>query len=113
MSIAFGGKLVGEQRKIWMSDMNDRVALIAGASGGIGRATAEAFAAKGARVVLAARRQDELALLVTEIESRGGKATAIKTDVSIEQPAVIEKILTHLGLWAASAHSPPVESLAA
>ena len=31
----------------------------------------------------------------------------------IEQPAVIEKILTHLGMWAASAHSPPVESLAA
>ena len=31
----------------------------------------------------------------------------------IEQPAVIEKILTHLGMWAASVHSPPVESLAA
>jgi hypothetical protein len=30
----------------------------------------------------------------------------------IEQPAVIERILTHLGMWAASAHSPPVESLA-
>jgi NAD(P)-dependent dehydrogenase (short-subunit alcohol dehydrogenase family) len=44
--------------------------------------TAEAFAAEGARVVLAARRQDELASLVTEIEARGGKATAIKTDVS-------------------------------
>jgi NAD(P)-dependent dehydrogenase (short-subunit alcohol dehydrogenase family) len=68
-----------------MSDMNDKVALITGASSGIGRAAAEAFAAKGARVVLAARRQAELASLVTEIEARGGTATAIKTDVSMAQ----------------------------
>lgn len=40
--------------------MNNKVALITGASSGIGRATALAFAAKGASVVLAARRQDEL-----------------------------------------------------
>jgi NADP-dependent 3-hydroxy acid dehydrogenase YdfG len=55
-----------------MSGMNNKVALITGASSGIGRATAEAFAAKGASVVLAARRQDELASLVTEIDARGG-----------------------------------------
>ena len=41
-----------------MSHMTDKVALITGASSGIGRATAEAFAAKGARVVLAARREE-------------------------------------------------------
>lgn len=73
--------------------MNDRVALITGASSGIGRATAEAFAAKGARVVLAARRQDELASLVTEIEVRGGKATAIKTDVSAVKD--VERMVAH------------------
>jgi len=74
-------------------NMNERVALITGASSGIGRATAEAFAAKGARVVLAARRQDELASLVTEIEARGGIATAIKTDVSSAQD--VERMVTH------------------
>ena len=76
-----------------MSAMNDRVALITGASSGIGRATAEAFAAKGASVVLAARRQDELTSLVTEIEARGGKATAIKTDVSVAKD--VERMVAH------------------
>ena len=76
-----------------MSDMNDSVALITGASSGIGRATAEAFVAKGARVVLAARREDELTSLVTEIEARGGKATAIKTDVS--EAKDVERMVAH------------------
>lgn len=65
-----------------MSEMNGRVALITGASSGIGRATAEDFAAKGAKVVVAARREEELATLVTEIEARGGKATAVTADIS-------------------------------
>jgi NAD(P)-dependent dehydrogenase (short-subunit alcohol dehydrogenase family) len=76
-----------------MSYMTDKVALITGASSGIGRATAEAFAAKGASVVLAARREEELASLVTEIEARGGKATAIRTDVSVASD--VEKMVVH------------------
>jgi NAD(P)-dependent dehydrogenase (short-subunit alcohol dehydrogenase family) len=76
-----------------MSDMKDRVALVTGASSGIGRATAEAFAAQGASVVLAARRQDELQSLVGEIEARGGKATAIRTDVSVAQD--VERMVAH------------------
>lgn len=68
-----------------MTDINDRVALITGASSGIGWATAKAFAEKGANVVLAARRQNELTSLVKKIESLGGKATAIKTDVSLSK----------------------------
>jgi NAD(P)-dependent dehydrogenase (short-subunit alcohol dehydrogenase family) len=66
-----------------MSDMHDKVALITGASSGIGRATAEAFAARGAKVVLAARRAHELSTLTGEIESRGGKAASIVTDVAV------------------------------
>ena len=53
-----------------MSDMNDKVALITGASSGIGWATGEAFAARGAKVVLAARREDQLAALARDILER-------------------------------------------
>ncbi|MBT8479097.1 MAG: glucose 1-dehydrogenase [Gemmatimonadetes bacterium] len=73
--------------------MNDSVALITGASSGIGRATAEAFAAKGAKVVVAARRQNELDSLVAEIEARGGIATAIQTDVSAAKD--VERMVAH------------------
>jgi NAD(P)-dependent dehydrogenase (short-subunit alcohol dehydrogenase family) len=73
--------------------MNGKVALVTGASSGIGRATAEAFAAKGARVVLAARREEELAGLVSAIESRGGAATFVRTDVSVAKD--VERMVQH------------------
>jgi NAD(P)-dependent dehydrogenase (short-subunit alcohol dehydrogenase family) len=76
-----------------MSDMKDKVALITGASSGIGRATAEAFAAKGARVVLAARREDELAALASEIKDQGGYASFVTTDVSVAQD--VERMVAH------------------
>jgi NAD(P)-dependent dehydrogenase (short-subunit alcohol dehydrogenase family) len=76
-----------------MSKMTDKVALITGASSGIGRATAEAFAAKGAKIVVAARRLDELISLVAEIEARGGMATAIKADVSATTD--VERMVAH------------------
>jgi len=76
-----------------MSDMNDKVALITGASSGIGRATAEAFAARGAKLIVAARRQDELDALVAGIEAQGGKASAIQTDVAVA--AEVERMVAH------------------
>jgi NAD(P)-dependent dehydrogenase (short-subunit alcohol dehydrogenase family) len=64
------------------SPMRDRVALVAGASRGIGAATAEAFAAAGASVVLAARDADALRSVVSRIEAKGGRAIGVRTDVS-------------------------------
>lgn len=66
-----------------MSDMTGKVVLITGASSGIGWATAEAFAAKGASAVIAARRKDELVALAQQIEKGGGEATYVVADVSV------------------------------
>jgi NADP-dependent 3-hydroxy acid dehydrogenase YdfG len=62
--------------------INGKVALITGASSGIGAATALKLAAAGARVGLAARREDRLAKLVDQIETSGGKAVALELDVT-------------------------------
>ena len=62
--------------------MTGRVALVAGASKGIGAATAEAFAAAGASVVLGARDTAALESVVKRIEAGGGQAIAVRTDVA-------------------------------
>jgi NAD(P)-dependent dehydrogenase (short-subunit alcohol dehydrogenase family) len=62
--------------------MNGKVALIAGASKGIGAATAEAFAAAGAAVVIGARDMAALESVAGRIKERGGQALAVRTDVS-------------------------------
>lgn len=62
--------------------MKDRVALVTGASQGIGRACAVALAAHGAKVVAAARQQEKLAAVVDEIKTNGGTAWALNLDVS-------------------------------
>ncbi len=62
--------------------MLGRVALVAGASRGIGAATAEAFAGAGAAVVLAARDAVALESVAQKITDNGGRATAIRADVS-------------------------------
>src|SRR5215472_5858685 len=59
-----------------------RVALVAGASRGIGAATAEAFAAAGAAVVLGARDMEALESVVKRIEAGGGRALAVRSDVA-------------------------------
>jgi 3-oxoacyl-[acyl-carrier protein] reductase len=62
--------------------LKDKVALVTGASQGIGRDTARALAEAGARVAVAARNEEKLASLVGEIESAGGTAFAVKMDVA-------------------------------
>lgn len=62
--------------------MDETVVVITGASSGIGRATARAFARRGAHLVLAARRGDLLAEVARECESLGGRAVAVPTDVT-------------------------------
>ena len=67
-----------------MSILQGRVVVVTGASSGIGEACALAFAAKGAKVVLAARRAERLTALVQKLESAGGQALAVATDVTDE-----------------------------
>jgi NADP-dependent 3-hydroxy acid dehydrogenase YdfG len=65
-----------------MSNIKDKVVLITGASSGIGEAAARLIAAKGAHVVLGARRTDRLEKLVSQIQADGGSAAACALDVT-------------------------------
>src|SRR2546429_1329940 len=65
-----------------MFSLKDKVALVTGASQGIGRDTALALAEAGAKVAVAARNEEKLAALVKEIAAAGGEALAVKMDVA-------------------------------
>ena len=65
-----------------MSELNNKVIIITGASSGIGRSTAKKLAQEGAKVVLAARREERLVELAEEIRSIGGSAVYKVTDVT-------------------------------
>jgi 3-oxoacyl-[acyl-carrier protein] reductase len=82
-----------------MYTLQGHIALVTGASQGIGRACAKVLAANGAAVALAARSEDKLKSVLEEIVGAGGKAMAFKLDVSSEEAikATVKEIQSQLG----------------
>jgi len=68
-------------------DLTGTVALVTGASSGIGEAAAESLAGRGAAVVIAARRKDRLDALASRITHAGGRVLAVEADVTAQQQA--------------------------
>jgi NAD(P)-dependent dehydrogenase (short-subunit alcohol dehydrogenase family) len=80
-----------------MFDLTGKVALVTGASSGIGRATALALATQGAKVAVCARRFDRLTELMTAIKAKGKEAVAIQMDVTQKnevQHAITQTVTT-------------------
>ena len=82
-----------------MTALSNKVAIVTGASSGIGYATAKLFAREGAKVVVGARRQPELDALVEEITQAGGYAVALAGDVKDEAfaKALVELAIGRFG----------------
>ena len=79
--------------------LGDQVIVVTGASSGIGLATARMAAARGARVVLAARSRDALDAAVSEIEAAGGRAVAVVADVGrrADVQAIADRAVAEFG----------------
>ena len=79
--------------------LEGKVAIITGASSGIGKSTAFQFAREGAKVVAAARREEESLQVVTQITDNGGDAIYVQTDVSIwtDVENMVQKTLSQYG----------------
>jgi 3-oxoacyl-[acyl-carrier protein] reductase len=82
-----------------MVSVQGRIALVTGASQGIGRACALELAAAGATVALAARNQEKLAEAVKEIEAAGGQAAAFALDIASEESikSAAKEVLARFG----------------
>src|SRR3990170_913397 len=79
--------------------LKDKVAIITGGGQGIGKEYALGFAREGAKVVIAEIKLENAQQVVKEIESQGGKAIAIRTDVTSEADAraAVEKTISTFG----------------
>ena len=79
--------------------LNGKVALVTGASSGIGSATAKALAAEGAKLVLAARREDRLKAIAEDIDRTGSEVLVLPVDLSDERATfeLIDRAYTHWG----------------
>lgn len=79
--------------------LSDKVAIITGASRGIGRIIAAALAAQGAKVVASARNAEALESLAAEIKAQGGNVVAVVADVAVEADAnnLIEQAVANYG----------------
>ncbi|MBD9600249.1 SDR family oxidoreductase [Pseudomonas sp. PDM10] len=82
-----------------MSDLNDRNIIITGASGGIGRASALAFAKAGARVVLVDRDASGLEETASAVTAAGGKVHSIVCDITNEEAvaSAVDEVVTRFG----------------
>ncbi len=84
--------------------LDGTVALVTGASSGIGEATARALGAQGAAVALAARREERLGRLAEEISRGGARALVIETDVTDRAQAsgAVERTSLNWAGWTSS-----------
>ena len=82
-----------------MATLGKTVALVTGASSGIGRATAQRLAAEGAAVAVTARRRDRLEELAAAIRDRGGTALAVAADLTDREQAenAVQRTVSELG----------------
>ena len=104
-AVPAGLEAVYELAQEWLTS---KVAVITGASSGIGEATAEALAAEGATVVVAARREDRLDDLLERINGNGGKALAVACEVTDEEQAhdLIRRAKTNSSEWTSWSITP-------
>jgi NADP-dependent 3-hydroxy acid dehydrogenase YdfG len=88
-----------EKSATYPKPLAGRVAIVTGASSGIGEAVARTFARNGASVALAARRTERIDAIATDIRAAGGSAIAVTTDVTDERQAaeLVERTTSEFG----------------